>query len=573
MIKKLFKYYKPYKATLGFALGGAMLVAVLELLFPMCLRYIMQELLPQKNIPQLLQAAGLMAVAYLITCAISYKSSVLGRTVAAKIEQDMRHDLFAHVEKLSFRFFDNQRVGQLVSRIVGDVGEIREMIFLAPNYLFVCIFMMLGTMVMLFYINWQLAIFVNILLVGKAYDSMSTNRKMKKAGREARVEVGNMNAQTTESLNAIRLVQSFTNENAELSKLDKACEKLLAARKRSFELLGHSNVSMVFFSNVTNLVIIVMGSMMIAYDKMTISDLVTFLIYVSVFIRPVLRLNALVDVYQKGVAGFHRFEELLQEAADVTDTENAVDLSDIKGEIAFENVSFAYDDGESVLENFNLQIKPGESVALVGGTGVGKSTICSLLPRFYELQKGCIKIDGKDIKSVTLESLRRNIGLVQQDIFLFADTVRNNIAYGRLDATDEEILNTAKLAEVDRFVELLPKKYDSELGERGVKLSGGQKQRIAIARAFLKNPPIMILDEATSSLDNATEKAIQTSLEKLAQNRTTLVIAHRLATVQNLDRIVVLGAKGVVLEQGTHKQLMELKGEYYKLYTAQFKNV
>lgn len=570
MIQKLFKYYKPYKAALGLALGGAMLVAILELIFPMCLRYIMQELLPQKNITQLLQAAGFMAVAYLVTCAISYKSSVVGRTIAAKIEQDMRHNLFAHVEKLSFRYFDNQRVGQVVSRIVSDVGEIREMIFLAPNYLFVCTFMMLGTMVMLFYINWQLAIFVNILLVCKAYDSMSTNRKMKKAGRAARVEVGNMNAQTTESLNAIRLVQSFTNEQAELNKLDIACKRLLEARKRSFELLGHSNVSMVFFSNVTNLVIIVMGSMMIAYDKMTISDLVTFLLYVSVFIRPVVRLNALVDVYQKGVAGFQRFDELLQETADIKDEANAVAVESVKGDIAFENVTFGYSDNEPVLENFSLKIKAGERVALVGGTGIGKSTVCALLPRFYEIQSGSITVDGKNIKDFTLESLRRNIGIVQQDIFLFADTVRNNIAYGRLDATEEEILTTAKLAEVDRFVEQLPQKYDCELGERGVKLSGGQKQRIAIARAFLKNPPIMILDEATSSLDNATEKAIQTSLEKLAENRTTLVIAHRLATVQNMDRIVVLGPKGVILEQGIHQELMEKQGVYYKLYTAQF---
>ena len=570
MMRKLFKYYKPYRYTLGLALGGALAVAILELIFPMCLRYIMQDLLPQKDIAQLLQAAAVMAAAYLLTCVISYKSSVIGRTVAAKIEQDMRHDLFAHVQKLSFNFFDNQRVGQLVSRIVSDVGEIREMVFLAPNYLFVCIFMMLGTMVMLFYINWQLAILVNILLVGKAYDSVSTNRKMKKAGRAARVEVGSMNAQTTESLNAIRLVQSFTNEAAELSKLDASCEKLLQARKRSFELLGHSNVSMVFFSNVTNLVIIVVGSMMIAYDKMLISDLITFLLYVSVFIRPVLRLNALVDVYQKGVAGYQRFEELLQEELEIKDLPGAVDVEEVKGDICFENITFSYRQGEPILENFNLKVRAGESVALVGGTGVGKSTVCSLLPRFYEPQQGRITIDGRDIKDFTLLSLRKHIGFVQQDIFLFADTVRNNIAYGNLNAAGEEIIKTAKLTEVDRFVEKLPKKYATELGERGVKLSGGQKQRIAIARAFLKNPPILVLDEATSSLDNTTERAIQHSLDKLSQNRTTLVIAHRLATIQDVNRIVVLGPKGTILEEGTHKELMEAQGEYYKLYNAQF---
>lgn len=571
MFKKLLKYYKNYGTSLTLALGGAFAVAVLELLFPMYLRYIMQELLPQKSIPKLVQAAGIMTVAYLVTCIISYKSSVLGRWVAAKIEQDMRHDLFAHVQKLSFHYFDNQRVGQLVSRIVSDVGEIRELIFIAPNYLFVCTFMMLGTMAMLLYINWQLALLVNVLLIGKAYDSMTTNRKMKKAGRAARVEVGNMNAQTTESLNAIRLVQSFTNEEAELDKLDASCERLLYARKRSFELLGHSNVSMVFFSNVTNLVIIVVGSMMIAYDMMQVSDLVTFLIYVAVFIRPVLRLNALVDIWQKGVAGFGRFEELMQVTAEIEDLPGAVAAEELKGDISFTNVTFSYDGKEPVLENFSLDIKAGESVAFVGETGVGKSTICNLVPRFYELNAGSITIDGMDIRDMTLASLRRNVGIVQQDIFLFADTVRNNIAYGKLNASEEEILKVAKLAEVDSFVDQLPQKYESQLGERGVKLSGGQKQRIAIARAFLKNPPIIILDEATSSLDNATEKAIQHSLDELAHNRTTLVVAHRLATVQNVDRIVVLGPKGCILEQGTHSELMAKQGEYFKLYNAQFK--
>ena len=571
MIKKLFKYYKPYKYSLGLALAGALAVAVLELLFPMYLRYIMQELLPQKDVAKLVQAAGVLLVAYLLTCIMSYKSSVLGRWIAAKIEQDMRRDLFAHVQKLSFHYFDNQRVGQLVSRIVSDVGEIRELIFIAPNYLFVCTFMMLGTMAMLLYVNWQLALLVNVLLIGKAYDSMTTNRKMKKAGRAARVEVGNMNAQTTESLNAIRIVQSFTNEEAELTKLDASCQRLLQARKASFELLGHSNVSMVFFSNVTNLVIIVVGSMMIAYDMMQFSDLVTFLVYVAVFIRPVLRLNALVDIWQKGVAGYGRFEELLAEPLEIADEPGAEEAGALKGDICFEDVTFSYSGQEPVLEDFNLQIKAGESVAFVGGTGVGKSTVCNLLPRFYDLQEGRITIDGRDIRTMTLASLRSNIGLVQQDIFLFADTVRNNIAYGRLEATEEEIVATAKLAEVDRFVEQLPNKYDTQLGERGVKLSGGQKQRIAIARAFLKNPPIIILDEATSSLDNATEKAIQHSLDELAQNRTTLVVAHRLATIQNVDRIVVLGPKGSILEQGTHSELMSKQGEYYKLYNAQFK--
>lgn len=494
-----------------------------------------------------------------------------GRTIGACIEQDMRRALFKHVHSMSFRYFDNQRVGQLVSRIVGDIGEIRELIFLGPNYLLVCTIFMLGTISILFYLNWKLAIIVNILLLAKAYDSVTTNRKLKKAGRDARKQVGNITAQTTESLNAVRLVQSFNNEELEVSKLDEAAAKLFAARKKSFDLLSHSNTAMVFFSNITNLTIIVAGGVLITYGQMEFSDLVAFLLYVSIFIRPILRLNALAEVYQKGIASYQRFEQLMEVAPEIKDGDNAIDAGVLKGDIAFENITFAYDGKEPVIKNFSLEIKAGESVAFVGGTGVGKSTICSLLPRFYELQSGRITIDGRDIKEFTLNSLRRNVGIVQQDIFLFADSVKNNIAYGRPDASMEQIVEAAKLAEADRFIEPLPETYETALGERGVKLSGGQKQRIAIARVFLKNPPILILDEATSSLDNETEKAIQAALTELSINRTTLVVAHRLATIRNVDRIIVLSPNGIA-EQGSHDELMALHGEYYKLYMAQFEN-
>ena len=328
---------------------------------------------------------------------------------------------------------------------------------------------------------------------------------------------------------------------------------------------------MVFFSNITNLTIIVAGGVLITYGQMEFSDLVAFLLYVSIFIRPILRLNALAEVYQKGIASYQRFEQLMEVAPEIKDGDNAIDAGVLKGDIAFENITFAYDGKEPVIKNFSLEIKAGESVAFVGGTGVGKSTICSLLPRFYELQSGRITIDGRDIKEFTLNSLRRNVGIVQQDIFLFADSVKNNIAYGRPDASMEQIVEAAKLAEADRFIEPLPEKYETALGERGVKLSGGQKQRIAIARVFLKNPPILILDEATSSLDNETEKAIQAALTELSINRTTLVVAHRLATIRNVDRIIVLSPNGIA-EQGSHDELMAVHGEYYKLYMAQFEN-
>lgn len=569
MLKRFLRYYIPYKKILTLNLLGAVITSLAELFFPMYLRYIMNDILPRRDVSLLLQSASVLLVLYLLNCLLNYHVMTRGRMIGACIEQDMRKALFNHVQSMSFRFFDNQRIGQLVARIVGDVGEIRELIFLGPNYLLVCTVFMIGTISILFYINWQLAIIVNILLLAKAYDSVTTNRKLKKAGREARSQVGNITAQTTESLNAVRLVQSFNNEALETSKMDMVAAKLLAARKKSFSLLGHSNTSMVFFSNITNLTIIVAGGVLITLGKMRMSDLVAFLLYVSIFVRPILRLNALAETYQKGIASYQRFEELMHQEADVKDKADAHDAGVLKGNIVFDNVTFAYDGKKPVVNNFSLEIKAGESVAFVGSTGVGKSTLCSLLPRFYDLQQGKITIDGEDITKMTLSSLRRNIGIVQQDIFLFSDSVRNNIDFGRPGAKDEEIYEAACLAEADKFIEQLPQKYDTALGERGVKLSGGQKQRIAIARVFLKNPPILILDEATSSLDNETEKNIQESLNKLSKNRTTLVVAHRLATIRNVDRIIVLSSNGIS-EQGSHDELMALQGEYYRLYMAQF---
>lgn len=571
MIKKMLKYYKPYQKILFLALGGAVLTSLIELIFPLYMRYIMNEILPISDIALLLKAAFGLLCLYVFNCFINYKVAVSGRMVGAYIERDMRRDLFKHVQSMSFRYFDNQRVGQLVSRIVGDIGEIRELIFLGPNYLLVCIIFMLGTVSILFYLNWKLALIVNLLLLAKAYDSVTVNRKLKKAGREARSQVGNITAQTTESLNAVRLVQSFNNEDVETKRLDGAADKLLKARGKSFSLLAHSNTSMVFFSNITNLVIIVVGGILIAYQQMQISDLIAFLLYVSIFVRPILRLNALAEVYQKGYASFQRFEELMNVQPEIKDKIDAIDAGSLQGNICFENVTFAYDGKEPVIKNFSLEVKAGETVAFVGSTGVGKSTICSLVPRFYELQQGKIFIDGIDIRDMTLASLRKNIGIVQQDIFLFSDSVRSNIAYGRPDAGDDDILQAAKMAEADRFIEQLPQQYDTALGERGVKLSGGQKQRIAIARVFLKNPPILILDEATSSLDNETEKNIQGALNQLACNRTTLIVAHRLATIRNVDRIIVLSRDGI-LETGSHAELMQQQGEYYKLYMAQFED-
>ena len=535
MPERLLKYYRPYRKTLFFALLGSVITSALDLCFPLFMRYILGDVLPEGNLFLLGQATIVLLFLYLLNFIISYQVSRHGRLMGAKIEQDMRSDLFQHVQSMSFRYFDNIRIGQLISRIVSDIAEIRELVFLGPNYLLVCTITMLGTLGILIYLNWPLALLVNLLLLGKAYE----------------------------------LVKSFNNEEWEEKRLDKNGQALLQARKTSFDLLSRLNSNAVLFSNVTNLVIIVVGGAMIAYGKMQISDLVAFLLYVSIFIRPILRLTALAESYQKGMAGYQRFCQLMDTPSENTDLPGAFDCGTLKGSISFKNVSFGYDPGKPVIQNFDFDIAAGEVIAFVGTTGVGKSTICNLLPRFYELQQGVITIDGMDIRNVTLKSLRRNIGIVQQDIFLFSDSVRENIAYGNPHASMEEIITAARLAEADAFINQLPDGYDSQLGERGVKLSGGQKQRIAIARVFLKNPPILILDEATSSLDNETENLIQESLMQLSRNRTTLIVAHRLATIRHADRIVVLTPNGIS-EHGSHDDLMALQGEYYKLYMAQF---
>ncbi len=570
MLRNLLPYYKPYRTRLALVLAGAVLTSLVELFFPLYIRYLMDAVLPQKDLALLAKMALGLLLAYLFNLAINYYVAVEGRLMGALIERDLRQRLFDHVCRFSFNYFDNHQVGQLLSRIVGDISEVRELVFLGPNYLLVCLIFMLGTAAILFYLNWQLALLVNAFLILKAYDSFVTNRKLKRLGRATRVALGNISAQVAESLSAVRLAQAFTNEALEGARLNRGAAALLECRRQNFKLLAHSNVSMVFFTNIINLAIICAGGVLIYRGGMKNSDLVAFLLYVAIFVRPVLRLNALAEVYQKGVAGFARFQELMQQEGDLVEAADAVDPGQLQGNIAFEDVSFGYQGKERVLNHFSLTIAAGEAVAFVGSTGVGKSTLCNLLPRFYEVQEGRITIDGLDIRQLTLAGLRRNIGSVAQDIFLFSDSVYNNIAYGRPAASRAEVVQAAVLAEADRFIRQLPQGYDSGLGERGVKLSGGQKQRLAIARAFLKDPPILILDEATSSLDNETEQAIQSSLAALSRNRTTLIIAHRLATIKNVDRIVVLKDGGIA-EQGSHAQLLAAKGEYYKLYMAQFK--
>ncbi|NJE33829.1 ABC transporter ATP-binding protein [Megasphaera sp. SW808] len=568
-MKRLWACYAPYHTILFFVIAGSVLTAGLEISFPMIVRYILEDILPAGDMLRLVHTAAVLFILYVVCLCSSFCVSYFGRSMGTHIENDLRCRLFSHIESMSFSFFDNAKTGQLLSRIISDISEIGDLVFQMPNLIMVCLITMCGSAFFLFYINWQLAIFVLFLILLKTAGTMILNRHMKETFRTAREKMGLVSSQAMESLNAIRLVQSFCNEAVELKKFIAASDKLRRAQQRTFMFEAYLTSSIIFFSNLTNLVIIAAGSFFIMLGVMSLGDLVAFLMYLMVFIRPIMQLTMLTERYQRGLAGYRRYEELMAVAPAVADGADAVAAETIEGRVAFEDVSFSYNGKDPVLRRFSLDIPRGKTVAIVGPTGAGKSSVASLLLRFYDIQAGCITLDGRDIRQYTLSSLRRSIGIVQQDVFLFSDSIRENIAYGRPDATEHEIIEAAKLADAHEFIMKLPDGYDSAIGERGVKLSGGQKQRLAIARVFLKNPPVLILDEATSALDNETERKIQQALQDLSHNRTTLVIAHRLATIRHADRIVVLTKDGIC-EEGTHDELMECKGLYYDLYMSQF---
>lgn len=545
----------------------------LELLFPLVLRYVMNTIIPKGELSDLYLYSGILLGLYCLGYFLNYIVTYYGHFMGAKIENDMRHALFKHLESLSFRYFDNSKTGQLMSRITSDIAEIGELSFRGPNDIIVCTLTMTGTIVILFFMNWKLAIFITILLLVKTFETIFTNRKMKASFKLNRVRAGEISAQVEDSLAGIRVVKAFTNEEFELQKFSKVSNALLDARAASYKILARFSSGISFFSSIINVAMLVIGGTMIATGQLPVSDFVAFFLYVgSIFMKPVLRLTVFTEMYQRGMAGFARFCEIMDDKPDFADAPDAINCERLHGNILFKDVTFSYDHSSKVINNINLNIKAGEIIAFVGPTGVGKTTICNLIPRFYDVQNGAIYIDGIDIKKITLESLRSNIGIVQQDVFIFSENVHDNIAYGRIDAEEDEVIAAAKAAEAHEFIVSLPDGYDTNIGERGVKLSGGQKQRISIARIFLKNPPILILDEATSALDNETEKKIQRALNSLSKNRTTLIIAHRLATVQKADRIVVLTDRGII-EQGKHEALLAKKGVYYDLYQAQFTDI
>ena len=568
MFKTFLSYYQPYKGILLFIIIGSLLRALLELFFPYVVKLMLEQQLPLQNLPLLLKWSAALLAMYLVNFGMHFGIIYWAQAMSYAMERDMRRDLFRHLQKLSFGFYDKNKSGQLLSRLTSDLSEVNGFAGNAPNDIIICGLTMVGTMVILVYMNPMLGSLIAILLLLKAVHTVFVNLRMKKAFFANRIAMGEVSAKAAESINGVRLIKAFAGERSDMAQFMEKADAYLATSKKSFKITSYFVGSMIFFSNFINVAILVVGGLLINQGLMSFGELVAFFLYVGLFMKPLMQLLGFIQVYQRGMAGFKRFYELLQEKPEIVDAPDAKSCPPCKGNITFDNVSFAYADGRPVIRGLSLNVASGETVAFVGATGAGKTTIASLLLRFYEPQSGRILLDGCDIRELTQESLRRQIGLVQQDVFLFGDSVRYNIAYAKPDATADEVQAAAKAAAADEFIQKLPAGYDTEVGERGVKLSGGQKQRLAIARVFLKNPPIVVLDEATSALDNITEQQIQRELDELAVGRTTLIIAHRLSTIRHADKIVVLD-EGKVVECGTHEELLARKGHYFALYSKQ----
>ena len=568
-LKKMISYYKPYMGIFCADMFFAMISAAIALAIPLLVRYVTSTLIykePEQIVREILVIAIILFVMLAVDCYTRYFIGNYGHVMGAKIEYDMRAEIFSHMQKLSFSFYDDAKVGQLMSRITTDLFDITELLHHGPENLILSVIKIAGALIILLNINVYLALAAFAVLPFMIIFAYMLNKKMRAAFKRNREEIAAINGQIEDNLAGIRVVKSFANEDIEDRKFKVGNDGFLKAKKNSYRYMGTFQAGVGIFTTLIQVNVILVGSILIAYKMLDVSDLITFLLYIGVFTEPIRTIVDFTEQFQNGYTGFERFREIMDMEPDIMDSENAVDIGDVRGDITFDNVSFQYhDDADNVLNNVSLDVKAGSYIALVGTSGAGKTTLCSLIPRFYDVTAGSIKIDGRDIRDITLKSLRDHIGMVQQDVYLFAGTIFENIAYGKPDATEEEVIEAAKNANAHDFIMSFPDGYNTDIGQRGIKLSGGQKQRLSIARVFLKNPPILIFDEATSALDNESEQVVQESLEKLAHNRTTFVIAHRLTTIQNAERILVLTEEGIA-ESGTHQELLDRGGIYEKLY-------
>jgi len=571
MIRRFFSYYKPHKRLFFIDFSSAIIVALLELAFPLVVQWFIDTLIPGGDWLEIVWVSIGLLLIYLLSTGLQYIVNYLGHKLGINIETDMRQELFQHVQRQSFRYFDNTKTGHIISRITNDLFDIGELAHHGPEDLFIAVMTFLGAFWIMLTINVQLALvavlFVPLLIILITYSNIRMNR----AWRQMYSEIADVNARVEDSVSGVRVVQSFTNERFEISRFLKNNQKFRKAKLKGYKTMAFTTAGTFLMTRLMILAVLVFGAWLSFSGNMSYGEFVGFVLYVNVLFKPIDKISAILELYPKGMAGFRRFTELIDTKPQIVDRKDAIDVPALEGNIVFKNVTFGYEKHKPVLQGIDLSITAGETIAFVGPSGAGKTTISSLIPRFYDIDGGAITIDGIDIRDMTKRSLRSQIGTVQQDVFLFTGTLRENIAYGKLGATDEEIQRAAKMAHLEQLIESLPDGYETQVGERGLKLSGGQKQRIAIARMFLKNPPILILDEATSALDTETEQVIQNALTELAKDRTTLVIAHRLATIRNADRIVVVTENGIA-EEGTHDELVERGGIFANLHRVQYQS-
>lgn len=564
-LRVLVQYFRPHRGLFVLDLSCALVMALIDLAFPLVARSAMNQLLPARQFDTFFIVMLIVAAAFVIRACMNYIITYWGHMFGVRVEADLRDDLFRHMQSLDFKFFDSNRTGQLMNRMTGDLFEITELSHHGPEDLFVAFITIIGAICIMFTVQWQLALVILIIIPIFLAVVMLCRKNMVTTSRNVKITMSEINGEIESGLSGIRTSKAFANEEADYRKFAQANEKFKTAKCASYSAFGKFNSSLEYFMCIMPVVIMAFGGWLIMKDNMNYVDLVTFYLYISTFINPIRKLGNFTEIFMNGYAGLTRFIDLMRLQPEVQEPENPVKPDTVRGRISIENVCFTYDDKTSVLDNINLEISEGETVAIVGPSGGGKSTLCQLIPRFYDVDAGCVKLDNVDVRSISKEALRKNIGIVQQDVFLFPGTVMDNIRYGRPEATDEEVFEAARKAEIYEDIINMPDKFDSYVGERGVLLSGGQKQRISIARIFLKNPPVLILDEATSALDTVTETRIQKAFDKLAEGRTTVIIAHRLSTIRGADGIILID-DGRIKEEGTHEQLMAAGGQYAQLY-------